>query len=78
VRRLNASVASLIGVPFAGLSADEAQRLASDRVDAIIEAERRWAAEQNRQFDRDTSYGFHPQRQKPWIERVTAELAARP
>jgi hypothetical protein len=62
---------------LAGSSADEAERLANDQVDAIFETERRWAAEHDRQFDRDTSYGFHPERQKQWVERVTAALAVR-
>lgn len=75
-RDLNASVASIArAMQSEGSTQKEAQERAQKALNrALADATERLIA-RNRDFDRDTSLGYRPDRQRAWLRRVTAELA---
>lgn len=76
-RELNASVAALTrDMTREGSSKEEVQARAQRALAGALSEATHKLIERNRDFDRDTSLGFRPARQRSWLERVTAELAA--
>ena len=75
-RQLNASLASLKQrMALEGVSQKQVQARAQQTLnDALAEATKK-LLDRNRDFDQDTSLGYRPDRQRAWLQKVTAELA---
>jgi len=75
-RKLNASVADIAREMKAqGSSQDEVQAHAQQALNDALTKATEELLERNREFDQDTSLGYRPDRQRAWLQRVTAELA---
>ncbi len=75
-RRCNLSVPAAQERSVRGPSVEEARKLGSQEIQKVLQACLDDTLLQNRRFDEDTSMGYAPERQKAWLARVTAELAA--
>lgn len=74
-RKLNASVESLKrDMTAEGHSQQEVQAQAQRALNDALAKATEQLLERNRDFDEDTSLGYRPDRQRNWLNRVTAEL----
>lgn len=75
-RRLNASVDSIRrAMVTQGSSQREVEEHAQRALNAALTEATEHLLDRNRDFDRDTSLGYRPERQRVWLQKVTAELA---
>ena len=75
-RKLNASVESIKKAMMRQGSSQEAVQSHAQQAlnDALVKATDDLLS-RNRDFDEDTSLGYHPDRQRTWLQKVTSELA---
>jgi hypothetical protein len=75
-RKLNASVEAIKReMTSQGTSGEEVQARAQQALNDALTRATEELLERNRDFDEDTSLGYRPDRQRAWLQRVTAELA---
>jgi hypothetical protein len=75
-RRLNASVDDIKHeMTRPGSTKEEVQARAQQALKGALSEATEKLIERNRDFDQDTSLGYRPDRQRAWLETVTAELA---
>jgi len=75
-RRLNAEVPAFKKqIRSTASSSKEAQALAQQKLNAILEDAIAVVMQRSRDFDADTSLGYQPEKQKQWFTRVHEELA---
>jgi hypothetical protein len=75
-RKLNASVEQIAReMESQGQSQEEVQTRAQRTLNEVLGKATQELLDRNRDFDSDTSLGFKPDRQRAWLEKVTAELA---
>jgi hypothetical protein len=75
-RKLNASVEAIKHEMSAeGSSQQEVQDHAQQALNEALQKATEELLERNRDFDQDTSLGYRPDRQRAWLQKVTAELA---
>jgi hypothetical protein len=74
-RKLNASVGALKrDMTAEGKSQEEVQAQAQRALNDALAKATEELLERNREFDEDTSLGYRPDRQRDWLNKVTAEL----
>jgi len=75
-RKLNASASTIRRAMInEGSSQREVEEHARRALNAALTEATEELIDRNRDFDRDTSLGYRPDRQRAWLQRVTAELA---
>jgi len=75
-RKLNASVEAIKHeMTSQGTSGEQVQARAQQALNDALTRATEELLERNREFDEDTSLGYRPDRQRAWLQRVTAELA---
>ena len=75
-RKLNASVDAISREMKAeGKSQQEVQEHAQRALNEALRKATVELLQRNRDFDQDTSLGYRPDRQRAWLQKVTAELA---
>jgi hypothetical protein len=75
-RKLNASVEQIKrDMVTEGKTQEAVQAHAQQALNAALQAATVDLLDRNRDFDEDTSLGYRPDRQRAWLQKVTAELA---
>jgi len=75
-RQLNASRSTIEqDMAHSGSSQEEVQAHAQRALNEALTVATKKLLDRNRAFDQDTSLGYRPDRQRAWLEKVTAELA---
>lgn len=75
-RKLNAEVEALKReMTTEGKSQAEVQAHAQKALNAALQKATDELLDRNRDFDRDTSLGYRPDRQRAWLREVTQELS---
>jgi hypothetical protein len=75
-RKLNASVTAIKrDMAGEGKSQQEVQSHAQQALNEALARATEELLARNRDFDQDTSLGYRPDRQRAWLQKVTAELA---